>query len=241
MLIPKRDTVIRIHDYLIARLGGESGILKPESRLDNAMDRPKMRIYGHEPYKDTISKSAVLAHGLISLHPFVDGNKRTAVQVLKLTMLANGIDITYPPYIVKYSVQAALDTEHPSYADEEEFINLIMPLCSHSTYGRFLRRLRYRIIPAVPFRGYTFLARRFPNSRLISRRFERILLDWFAAGDRKILETSIREFYDLSKKGYPREVQAPKITDDDMEEIPTNVAQLTDFDNPQTPPNPPST
>jgi death-on-curing family protein len=222
MLVPRRETIVRIHDHLIARLGGESGILKPDSRLDNAIARPRTHVYAHEPFKDTISKAAALAHGIISLHPFVDGNKRTGLNVLSLTLSANGINIVYPPYIVKYSVQAALDSQHKKYVDENQFIPLIQPLCSHTTFGRFTKNLRYSVIPSLSLRGYVFLATRLPRSPLIIKNLESRLLDWFAAGDREIFAAFVLEFNELQKQGYPKEAPPLNIVAADMEEIPSS-------------------
>ena len=41
-------------------------------------------------YLDTSSKAASLMHSIIKNHPFVDGNKRTAVTTASIFLLKNG-------------------------------------------------------------------------------------------------------------------------------------------------------
>lgn len=219
MLIPKLKTVVLVHDHLIERLGGESGILKPESKLENAVQRPKTFVYGHEPFKGTMRKSAALAYAIITFHPFVDGNKRTGLNILRLTLQANEVNIAWAPYLIKYSVQAALDEKHPRHLTEDQFIALIMPLCSHSQPMHFLKSIRYFTLPRIPMRVYLTLLKRMSTSTIISGRMEATLLDWMAAGDRERFRMSLMEWELRRKQGYPKNIPAPQISEADFESI----------------------
>jgi death on curing protein len=70
--------VVGLHDRIIARYGGASGILD-ESMLRAAIERPWTGLADGTMYYPTVlDKAAELLERLINYHPFVDGNKRTA-------------------------------------------------------------------------------------------------------------------------------------------------------------------
>jgi death-on-curing protein len=47
--------------------------------LESAVLRPQQSVGGHDAYPDLHTKAAAFFHSLVRNHPFVDGNKRTAV------------------------------------------------------------------------------------------------------------------------------------------------------------------
>ena len=80
-----RETVLALHDRLLAEFGGLGG-LRDGGLLDSALARPRQRFaYGKPRLADL---AAAYASGLVRSHPFVDGNKRlgftTAVAFLEL-------------------------------------------------------------------------------------------------------------------------------------------------------------
>lgn len=78
---------LAIHEILIARFGGASGVRKPDA-LQSAIDRPK-NLFVYE--KATIPEMAAsIASGIITNHPFVDGNKRTGFVAAITFIEANG-------------------------------------------------------------------------------------------------------------------------------------------------------
>jgi len=66
------DELLEIHEKLIERFGGESGIRDP-GLLESALFRPQTGYY-----EDLAEMGAALFESLIINHPFVDGNKRVA-------------------------------------------------------------------------------------------------------------------------------------------------------------------
>jgi death-on-curing protein len=54
--------------------------------LLSALGRPQATFDGNDLYSDQFSKAASLMDSLIRNHPFVDGNKRTAITVAALFM-----------------------------------------------------------------------------------------------------------------------------------------------------------
>ncbi|MGI6611007.1 MAG: type II toxin-antitoxin system death-on-curing family toxin [Limnochordia bacterium] len=61
--------------------------------LQSALAQPYQTFGGVELYPKTLDKAAVLLFGLTNNHPFVDGNKRTALLTTATYLLQNGYDI----------------------------------------------------------------------------------------------------------------------------------------------------
>ncbi len=61
--------------------GAEIGpdLLADFGLLESAVLRPQQTVFGQDAYPDIDSKAAALMHSLVRNHPFIDGNKRTAV------------------------------------------------------------------------------------------------------------------------------------------------------------------
>ena len=86
------DEAIAIHDQLIERFGGASGI-RDQGLLESALYRPQTGYYG-----DLAEMAAALFQSLLLNHAFVDGNKRAAFFVTDIFLRLNGW---------KFSVDAA--------------------------------------------------------------------------------------------------------------------------------------
>ncbi|MBI4174733.1 MAG: type II toxin-antitoxin system death-on-curing family toxin [Candidatus Aenigmarchaeota archaeon] len=67
-----KEEIIRIHNEIIENFGGTEGLLN-EGLLEIVMEQMKVS-------KDIIQKSITLLFGIIKNHPFIDGNKRTALE-----------------------------------------------------------------------------------------------------------------------------------------------------------------
>lgn len=68
--------------------------LRDAAALESAVARPRSS-YGEEELHDTVcEKAAALLHSLLSNHPFVDGNKRTAITAAGLFLEENGRRLT---------------------------------------------------------------------------------------------------------------------------------------------------
>lgn len=84
--------VTAIHDILIERFGGSRGI-RDIGTLQSALGRPFQTFDNKELYPEPADKAAAIFESLISNHPFVDGNKRTAYVLMRLTLRQYGLDI----------------------------------------------------------------------------------------------------------------------------------------------------
>lgn len=84
------ELVLAIHDMQIAEHGGASGV-RDHNLLDSALARPlNLAAYG-EP--DVIALAASYAFGLARNHPFIDGNKRTALVAAELFLDLNAFEL----------------------------------------------------------------------------------------------------------------------------------------------------
>jgi death-on-curing protein len=88
-----RQMVVAFHDEQLAIHGGASG-LRDEGMLESALDRPKNK-WSYEN-AELPELAAAYAFGLARNHPFVDGNKRTALLALYTFLGVNGIDFDVP-------------------------------------------------------------------------------------------------------------------------------------------------
>jgi len=84
--------VQKIHDILIDRFGGAKGI-RDEGILESPIGRPFQTFDGIDLYPDPVDKAAAIFESIVSNHPFVDGNKRTAYVLLRLILKRNQLDI----------------------------------------------------------------------------------------------------------------------------------------------------
>ena len=83
--------VLAIHEELIVRYGGVSG-LRDDGLLESAVARPQnLAAYGQKI--SVASLSAAYAWGLLRNHPFVDGNKRTALAAIVVFLELNGWEL----------------------------------------------------------------------------------------------------------------------------------------------------
>jgi death on curing protein len=86
-----RDLAMAIHDRLIDEHGGNPGV-RDENLLELALARPQQLYAYREPRPDLAELAATLAFGLARNHPFVDGNKRTALVCYRTFLLLNDIE-----------------------------------------------------------------------------------------------------------------------------------------------------
>ncbi|NJN42076.1 MAG: type II toxin-antitoxin system death-on-curing family toxin [Flammeovirgaceae bacterium] len=74
------------------RFGGTKGI-RDRGILESAIGRPFQTFDGKDLYPDPVDKAAAIFESIVSNHPFIDGNKRTAYVLLRLILKRNQLDI----------------------------------------------------------------------------------------------------------------------------------------------------
>lgn len=76
-----KSQALAIHSAAIEKFGGVDGV-RDEGMLESALARPHQTFGGIELYGSDVVKACRLCYGIISDHPFVDGNKRTGAALL---------------------------------------------------------------------------------------------------------------------------------------------------------------
>jgi death-on-curing protein len=85
------EMVREIHAEALARFGGLEGV-RETALLESAVAAPQASFGGQSPYKDLAEVAAAYLFYLCRNHPFVDGNKRTALGACIVFLRLNGIE-----------------------------------------------------------------------------------------------------------------------------------------------------
>ena len=94
MIILTLDEVIEIHERLITATGGSKGI-RDINLLESAIMGCYQSFGEKELYPTIVEKAARMAYAICKNHPFVDGNKRTAVTSMFVILRMNNISLSY--------------------------------------------------------------------------------------------------------------------------------------------------
>ena len=89
-----KELIISIHSQLISATGGSDGI-KDDNMLESAINAPFQTFAGEEFFPTIYQKAARLGFGLVSNHPFIDGNKRIAAHAMLALLDLNDIELEY--------------------------------------------------------------------------------------------------------------------------------------------------
>lgn len=90
-----RDAVLSMHKRQIAEHGGDDGV-RDLGLLESALARAK-NVEAYEPGADIARLAAAYGFGIAKNHPFIDGNKRTALVATRTFLLLNGFDLDATP------------------------------------------------------------------------------------------------------------------------------------------------
>lgn len=81
--------LIRINERMVRRWGGIAGI-RDQFLLESAVARPQTGYY-----QDVIEEAAALCESLLQNHPFLDGNKRSAIVATAVFLRWNGYRLEF--------------------------------------------------------------------------------------------------------------------------------------------------
>lgn len=90
------EEILRLHFQVIEDFGGSHGV-RDESRLKSLSEAPRQSVFGQEQYPTLHDKAAVYLRNIVGDHPFVDGNKRTALAACGIFLARNGQSLTAKP------------------------------------------------------------------------------------------------------------------------------------------------
>ncbi len=97
MTTVRADVVEAIHRRQPAEHGGASGV-RDAGALASVLERPKNRLAYTKPAPDLASLAAAYGFGIARNRPFVDGNKRMALVVMRLFLRLNGCELSASPH-----------------------------------------------------------------------------------------------------------------------------------------------
>ena len=83
---------LSIHQILIEKFGGSEGV-RDQGALEAALNRPYATFDLKDLYPSPIDKAAAILESILINHPFIDGNKRTAYVLMRLTLMQYEMDI----------------------------------------------------------------------------------------------------------------------------------------------------
>jgi len=85
------EIVLEIHTEALAGFGGLAGV-RDQALLESAVATPQASFGGRSPYGDAIEVAAAYLFYLCRNHPFLDGNKRTALGACLVFLRLNDIE-----------------------------------------------------------------------------------------------------------------------------------------------------
>jgi death on curing protein len=85
------ETVREMHAEALRKFGGSDGV-RDENLLASAVLTPQSSFGGKSPYADLVEIAGAYLFYVCGNHPFVDGNKRTAMMAAIVFLRLNGID-----------------------------------------------------------------------------------------------------------------------------------------------------
>lgn len=92
--------VIEIHSDQIRRYGGQEGV-RDFGLLESALAQPEASFGGEWLHKGLHDMAAAYAYHLCQNHPFIDGNKRTALACALIFLELNGVSPADPKGLLK--------------------------------------------------------------------------------------------------------------------------------------------
>ncbi|MCG2786444.1 MAG: type II toxin-antitoxin system death-on-curing family toxin [Anaerolineae bacterium] len=103
------EQVLFIHARLVTETGGAHGV-RDLGLLLSALARPQTTFDGQDLYPDLFHKAGALMESLLQNHPFVDGNKRTAITATGMFLRLNGYILTTSnPELEQFTFAALLE------------------------------------------------------------------------------------------------------------------------------------
>ena len=85
------EIVKEIHAAALEGFSGAEGLREP-SLLESAVAAPQVTIGGYSPFADLAEVAAAYLFYLCRNHPFLDGNKRTALGACLVFLRLNGVE-----------------------------------------------------------------------------------------------------------------------------------------------------
>jgi len=116
LIVPTSDTIIKFHDEIIKKSGGELGV-RDDGGIYNSIS--KLLNHQQKNRRDPESIGAFAINEFSKRHYFIDGNKRTAYAIAKIFMLINRCHLK-----IKYGEATKFIMEVAKYKSKIDFIEI---------------------------------------------------------------------------------------------------------------------
>lgn len=87
-----KEQILLIHSIIVSETGGLHGV-REHGAILSLEALPQQKVFGKELYPTIFLKAAVYVRNIIFSHPFLDGNKRTAMTSASVFLENNGYKI----------------------------------------------------------------------------------------------------------------------------------------------------
>lgn len=103
------EEILLLHFKIIEDFGGSHGV-RDEGRLKSVVSAPSQSAFGQEVYDTAYKKAAVYLRNIIADHPFIDGNKRTAITLAGIFLQRHAVMLSASPKDLEdFAVQVAVE------------------------------------------------------------------------------------------------------------------------------------
>lgn len=206
------DDLLYLHHIVEERFKVFTGV-KNLGLVQAIADRPKQKLYNtFIPYNDIFTKAASLMEGIIRMHPFYDGNKRTALLATIAYLELNGYVMIVPLSVVRFTVEIAKNENN----DPNSNAKLIKKIArwikklSAKNDSRFIitiKLIRYFLLPLILLIPLTVVTMGYLGKKLVE--------NWMAFDIYPEYEKEQKEIIaflmDVMSKGFTQEMRSPKV------------------------------
>ena len=103
-----KERVLTLYKIMVDKIGGAFGI-KDNAMLESALEAPYQTFGGEELFPTLIEKGARLGYGLVSNHPFIDGNKRIGLLVMLTFFEVHDIKLDFTNKEIEHIIMRIAD------------------------------------------------------------------------------------------------------------------------------------
>lgn len=168
------DDLLYLHHIVEERFRVFTGV-KDLGLVQAIADRPKQKFYGtFIPYDDIFTKAASLLEGIIRMHPFYDGNKRTALLATIAYLELNGYMMIVPLSAVRFTVEIAKNQKNDPDSTAKLIKNIArwvkkLSVKNNSRLSFSLKLIRYFLLPLILVIPLTFITFGYLGRRVIEK------------------------------------------------------------------------
>ena len=122
---------------------GTDYVPPPAGKVSGAMKKFVAQLPALRKKHHPVTFAAKVHEGLVDIHPFVDGNGRTARLLMNLALFQSGYAITVIPPVLRADYIALIRRSQTGKKDDTDFVNFISCMVYESTkdYLRLLKKV----------------------------------------------------------------------------------------------------